>query len=103
MGANARIIFPSNAATQLVARNVAASNVVGMNWDGASIGPKKGNPRNPEDRNVKIVHYNPITPDGVKMEPAVFEENTMYKNTKMAMYFRGSQCIVRLSLDFGPR
>ena len=88
LGVDAKVAFPRKVATKPVARNVVGSNVVGMNWDGGPIGDLVGNPRNPADRNLKIIYYSPdISP--------VFEDNTIYKSSNMALYFRGGESYFR--------
>ena len=67
--------------------NVAASSVVGMNWDGAPVGNLVGNPRNPNgDREILVSHYQPS-------RVPTFKGNIMYKNSMRSLYFRGEQAI----------
>jgi hypothetical protein len=88
LGVEAKVAFPARGATKPVARNVAGSNVVGMNWDGGPIGDLVGNPRNPADRKLEIIGYTP--------NPSpVFEDNTIYKSSNMALYFRGGESYFR--------
>jgi len=66
--------------------NVAMSNVVGMNWDGASSPISRNNPLNPFDYVIDIVHFSPpIVP--------VFRDNAMIKNSNRASYLRGEQVV----------
>lgn len=85
-GAGAKLTQPRTEPTRECARNVAASNVVGINWDGSAMGALANNPRNPADRSITTVHYAPIQAGN---SPPVFSDLVMYKNSNTAAYFRG--------------
>jgi len=87
-GPDAQLTSPLMSPTRENARNVAASNVVGINWDGAAHGALANNPRNPADRSIEVAHYAPIEAGHA---PPVFADLVMYKNSNTAQYFRGGQ------------
>lgn len=65
--------------------NTAIGCVVGMTWDGGPIAGPASNPLNPADRELSLVHYDPLP------QVPVFKRNHLYKNLNLAMYFRGEQ------------
>lgn len=63
--------------------NVAHSADVGITWDGAPDGPLRSNPRNPDDRDLVSVFYNPA-------RIPTFNSLVSYKNRHAGLYFRGA-------------
>ena len=96
-GSQAQLLRPALAPTRMFARNVAASCVVGMNWDGGARGPLANNPRNPKDRNISTIHYAPIN---LGHTPPVFSDLTIYKSSNTAQYFRGGQSYFERQVRF---
>jgi hypothetical protein len=77
-------VFPTKSNTTAFHQNVAFSNVVGMNWDGAPLGAPTQNPRQPEDRLLGNAHYWPnVVP--------VFKGLQNFKNLSTGIYFRGQR------------
>lgn len=90
---------PHRADTTQFDSNTARSCVVGMNWDGAALGPLANNPNNPLDREIQFIHYAPgNTP--------TFSNNTVFKSSLSALYIRSRTTVfdrlIMADNGFGP-
>lgn len=79
--APSRLTEPIKSAQGPFDHNVAASCVVGMNWDGAPAGELQNNPRNPSDRAIVPIHWRPPN-------KPTFTGLVMYKNSRRSLYVR---------------
>ena len=96
-GGNGTLFRPAKTPTLRFDNNVAASCVVGMNWDGAQHGLKANNPKNPGDRKIELSHYDPRVNSQPGGQPVVPTFNGLvgYKNSRSGVYFRGEQAIFK--------
>lgn len=87
---------PNREPSGRVDSNVVAGCAVGMNWDGAPVGALANNANNPSDRHMSTSHYRPrrLTPSGdEELVVPTFRNNSIYKSSNRASYFRGEQAI----------
>ena len=87
---------PNREPSGRVDSNVVAGCAVGMNWDGAPVGALANNANNPSDRHMSTSHYRPrrLMPSGdEELVVPTFRNNSIYKSSNRASYFRGEQAI----------